>query len=181
MQSFVHLSIMYWLYTALQYQSSMLSNFLVLHTSASISSKPAAFLFLIFLSNTLGSSRINCQSLMSSGLLRIFVIGSSVTLGDSPNTFLKCCFCTCICSSWVEAFSLALMVHFLLLTSFTVCHAMLDYLSSTESLILLIWFWMYCVCSFRYALFSSLCAWALACFGFLLLHRDTVFMSSYFF
>ena len=79
MQSFVHQSIMFWLYAALKYRSSMSSNFLVFHASAGISSRPAAFLFLILHSTT--SSCVNCPSLMSSGLLMIFVIGSSVTLG----------------------------------------------------------------------------------------------------
>ena len=46
----------------------MLSNFLAFNTSGSISSRTAAFLFLIFLSTTLSSSYINCPSLMSSWL-----------------------------------------------------------------------------------------------------------------
>ena len=48
MQSYVHLSIVFWLYTVLQYRSSRSSNFLVFHTSGGISLSPAAFLFLIF-------------------------------------------------------------------------------------------------------------------------------------
>ena len=160
---------------ALQYWSSMSSDFLVFHTSRGISSRPATFQFLIFLSTTLSSSCVNCPMLRSSGLLMIFERSSSVTLGDFPSRFLKCCFHWCIHSTWLAAFCLALVSLFLLLTSFTVSHALLDYPSSTESLILLIWFWMYSVCSFRYALFSSLCAflsfWALALFGFLLLHN----------
>ena len=160
----------------------MLSNFLVFNISRGISSRPSAFLFLIFLRTTSSSSCVNCPSLMSSWLLMIFVICSSVTLGDFPSRFLKCCFHRYIHSSWLAVFSLALVLLFLLLTSFTVCHAIL---SSTESLTLLIWFWMYSICSFRYALFSSLCAflsfWALALFGFLLLHRDAVFTLSHFF
>ena len=111
-----------------------------------------------FLSTTSCSSCVNCPSLMSSRLQMIFVIGSSVTLGDFPSRFLKCCFNRYIRSSWLEAFCLALVMLFLLLTSFNVCHAILDCLSSTDFLILLIWSWMYSVCSFRYALFSSLCA-----------------------
>ena len=51
---------------------------------------------------------------------------------------------------WFAAFSFALAVFFLLLTLFIVCQAILDCLSSTESLILSIWFWMYSVCSFIY-------------------------------
>ena len=61
---------------------------------------------------------------------------------------------------WVFLFLLrvAFTVLFLLLTSFTVCHAILHYLSSSESLILLIWFFMHSVCSFRYMLANSFCA-----------------------
>ena len=46
MQPFVPL--MFWLYTVLQYQNSMSSNFLVLYTSGAISSIPVAFLFFYF-------------------------------------------------------------------------------------------------------------------------------------
>ena len=122
---------------------------------------------------------------MSLWLLIISVIYSSVTYGDFPIRFLKCSFHKCIRSSWRAAFSLALPVLFLLLTSFTVCHAILGRLSSTESLILLIQSCIYSVCSFRYALVSSprafLNFWTLALLGFLLLHRDAVFTSSRFF
>ena len=112
---------------------------------------------------------------MSSWLLIIFAISSSVT----------CYFHRCICASWLEFFSLSLAVLFLLLTSFTVCYAILDCLPSTESLISLIWFGMYFVSSFRYAFVGSNCAflsfWALILVGFLLLHRDVVFTSARFF
>ena len=87
----------------------------------------------------------------------------------------------CIRFSWLAAFSLALKVLFLLLTSFIVCHAIRDCLSSTECRILLIWSLMYSVYSFMYALISSLCAflsfWPLALVGFLLLHRDAGFFA----
>ena len=59
---------------------------------------------------------------------------------------------------WFAAFNFVL---FLLFTSFIVCLAILDCLSSTESLILSIWFCMYSFCSFRcmpanwYCAFSS--------------------------
>ena len=109
----------------------------------------------------------------------------SVTLGDFPSRFFKHSFHMCIRSSWQAAFSLALDVLFLLLTSFTVCDAVWSCLSSTEFLILLIWPWMYSICSFWYALISSLSAflrfWRLALVGFLLLHRDGVFTLSCFF
>ena len=67
----------------------MSSNCLVFHTSGGISSSPAAFLFLIFLSTESSSSRVNSPSLMSNCLLIILVIGSCITsvgfLVDSRN------------------------------------------------------------------------------------------------
>ena len=121
---------------------------------------------------------------MSNCLLIILVIGSSVTLGGFPGKLAKWCFQSCIRSCWLIAFSLAFAVLFLLHTSFTVCHAILDCLSSTVSLILLIWFCMYSVCSFRYMLANSFCAFlcfrVLVLVGFLLLHLETVFTSALF-
>ena len=76
-------------------------------------------------------------------LLIILVIGSCVTFGGFPSRFSKYCFHSFILSCWFAAFSLALVVLFLLLTSFIICPAILDCLSSTESLILSIWFCMY--------------------------------------
>ena len=73
MHPFIHLSIGFWLYTALQCQSSMSSNCLVFHTSRGISSRPAAFLFLIFLRTESSSSCVNGPSLMSNCLLIILV------------------------------------------------------------------------------------------------------------
>ena len=142
MHPFIHLSIGFWLYTALQCRSSMSSNCLVFHTSGGISSSLAAFLFLIFLRTESSSSCVNCPSLMSNCLLIILVIGSCVIFGGFPSKFSKCCFHSFILSCWFAAFSFALAVFFLLLTSFIVCQAILDCLSSTESLILSIWFWM---------------------------------------
>ena len=163
----------------------MSSNSLVLYTSGGISSSPAAFLFLIFLSTESSTSCINCPSLMSNCLLIILMIGSCITFGGFLSKFLKCCFHSWFCSSWLVAFSLAFAVLFLLLTSFTVCHAILDCLSSTEFLILLIWFCMYSVCPFRYMLANSFCAFlsfrALVLVEFFLLHLEAVFMSACFF
>ena len=154
----------------LQFRSCMLSNFLAFHTSGGISSRPAAFLFLIFLS-TESSSCVNCPSLMSSWLQIIFAIGSSVTFWGFPSEFLKSYFYVRSRSSGL----VALAVLFLLLILFTACHTILDCLSSTVSLILLIWFCMYSVCSFTYTLVSSFCAflsfWALILVGFLLFQR----------
>ena len=116
------------------------------------------FLFLIFLSIESSSSWVNGPSLMSNCLLIILMISSWVTSGGFPSKLSKCCFHRCIRSCWLVAFSLALAVLFLLLTSFIVCHVILDCLSSTESLILSIWFCMYSVCSFRYMLGNSFCA-----------------------
>ena len=114
--------------------------------------KPCCFSILNFFSTESSSSCVNCPSLKSNWLLIIFVIGSCVIFGCFPSKFTKCCFHKCICSSWLVAFCLAFAVLFLLLTTFTVCHAILDCLSSTESLILWIWFCIYSVCSFSYML-----------------------------
>ena len=62
---------------------------------------------------------------MSNCLLVILVIGSCVTLGGFLSKFSKY-FHRCICSCWLVAFSWAFAVLFLLLTSFTVCHAIRD-------------------------------------------------------
>ena len=123
-----------------------------------ISSSPAAFLFLIFLRTESSSSCVNGPSLMSNCLLIILVIGSCVIFGGFPSKFSKCCFNSFILSCWFAALSFALAVFFLLLTSFIVCQAILDCLSSTESLILSIWFWMYSVCSFIYMPANWYCA-----------------------
>ena len=92
---------------------------------------------------------MNGPSLMSNSLLIILVIGSWVTSGGFPSRFSKYCFHSSILSCWFVAFNLALAVLFLLLTSFIVCQAILDCLSSTESLILSIRFCTYSVGSFR--------------------------------
>ena len=163
----------------------MSSNSLVFHTSGGISSSPVAFLFLIFLSTQSSCSCVDCPSLMSNWLLIIFVIGSCLTFGGFPSKFSKCCFHRCIRSSWLVAFSLAFAVLFLLLTSIAVNHAILDCLSSTESLILSIWFCMYAVCSYWYVLANSFCVFlsfkALILVGFLLLHLEAVFTATRFF
>ena len=96
--------------------------------------QPCCFSIFNFLSIESSSSRVNSPCLMSNTLLIILVICSCVTFGDFPSNFSKCCFHRCIRSCWLEAFSLALELLFLRLTSFIVCHAILDCLSSTESL-----------------------------------------------
>ena len=123
-----------------------------------ISSSHAAFLFLIFLRTESSSSCVNGPSLMSNCLLIILVIGSCVIFGGFLSRFSKRYFHSFILSCWLAAFSFALPVLFLLLTSFIVCQAILDCLSSTESLILFIWFWMYSVCSFIYMAANWYCA-----------------------
>ena len=74
---------------------------------------------------------------------------------------------------------------FILLTLFTVCQAILDCLSSTESLILLIWYCMYSVHSFRHMFINLFCVFlsfmTLILVGFLLFHLEAVFMSARFF
>ena len=135
----------------------MSSSCLVFHISRGIS---AAFLFLIFLRTESSSSLVNRPSLMSNCLLIILVIGSFVTFGGFPSRLSKCCFHSLILSCWFAAFNFALAVLFLLLTSFIVYQAILDCLSSTESLILSIWFCMYSVGSFRYMPANWCCAFS---------------------
>ena len=121
---------------------------------------------------------------MSYWLLVFQVIGSCVTFGRFHRRFSKCCFHSFILSCWFVTFSLAFAVPFLLLTSFILRHTVLDCLSSTESLILSIWFCMYFVCSFRYMLANSFCTFlsfrAFLFAGFFLLHLDAVFTSARF-
>ena len=151
---------------------------LVFHTSGDILLSHASFLFLIFICTESSSSCVNCPILMSSWLLIILVIGSYVAFEGFLSKFSKWCFHWCIRSSWLVAFT----VLFFLLTSFTICHAILDCLSSTVSLILLIWFCMYSVCSSRYTWGNWLCAflifWALILVGFLLFSLGSVFFTS---
>ena len=124
----------------------MLSNSLVFHTSGGISSSPAAFLFLIFLSTELRSPCVNCPCLMSIWLLIIFMIGSCVTFGSFPRKFLKMLF------PQVYSFFLAVNFQLSFLGALPSAHFVycLPCLSSTKSLILLIWFCMYSVCSFSH-------------------------------
>ena len=157
----------------------MSSNCLVFHTYGWISSSPATFLFLIFLSNESSSSGVNGPSLMSNCLLIILVIGSCETFGRFPSRFWKCCFYSFIRSCWF----VALAVLFLLLTSFIVCRAILDCLYSTESLILS--FAFVCILSvllgicllIHFVPFFSFRAFALVVF--FLLHLGAVFMSAH--
>ena len=140
---------------------TMSSNNLVLYTSGGISSNPAAFILLIFLRTETSSSWVKGLSLISNCLLIIMVIGLCVTFGWFPSRFSKCCFLSFSLSGWFVVFNLALVVLFLLLTLFIDCQAILDCLSSTESLILSIWFCMYSVCSFRYMPVNWYCAFFL--------------------
>ena len=115
---------------ALPCRSSMSLNCPVFHTSGGIPSSPVAFLFLIFLSTEWSSSWVKGPSLMSNCLLINLLSGSC---GGFPCRFLKCCFHSFIPSYWFVAFNLALAVLFLLLTSFIVCHAILDCLGPARS------------------------------------------------
>ena len=83
----------------------------------------------------LGGVASRTCSILNKYIIIILVIGSCVTFGAFPGRFWKCCFHSFIRSYWFVAFSLALSVLFLLPPSFIVCLAILDCLSSTESLI----------------------------------------------
>ena len=120
--------------------------------------KPGSFPTFNFSKNPVEFFLSKRSNLMSNCLLIILVIGSCVTFGGFPSRFSKCCFHSFILSCWFAAYSFALTVLFLLLTSFIVYQAILDCLSSTESLILSIWFCMYSVCSFIYMPGNWYCA-----------------------
>ena len=120
--------------------------------------QPCSFLIFNFSENRVKFFLCERSLFKSICLLIILVIGSCVIFGGFPSRFSKCCFHSFILFCWFAAFSFALAVFFLLLTSFIVCQAILDCLSSTESLILSIWFWMYSVCSFIYMPANWYCA-----------------------
>ena len=117
--------------------------------------------FWTFLSTESSSSWVNDPSLLlivSNCLFIIIVISSWVTFRGFLSRFSKCGFNRCIRSCSLVVFSLALAVLSLQLTSFILCYAIVDCLLLTESLILSILFCMYSVCSFRYMLADSFCA-----------------------
>ena len=121
----------------------MSSNFLVFHTFGGISSRPATFLFLIFVSITSSSPWVNCLSLMSCWILIIFMIGLSVTLGDFPSRLVKCSFHTCIRSSGLAAFSLALEVLLYVYRSLSLSLFLSFFLSLSLSLSIYIYIYIY--------------------------------------
>ena len=89
--------------------------------------------FLICLCTESSCPGVNSPILMSSWLLIMLGSISSVTFGGFLSKFSKCCFHKCIQSSWLAAFSLTHAVHFLLLTSFTVCHVQDPECSPTQN------------------------------------------------
>ena len=123
MHPFIHLSIGFWLYTSLLEQYVVEFSGLLHFWGYFI--EPCCLSIFNFFSTVSTSSWVNGPSLMSNCLLIILVIGSWVASGGFPSKFSKCCFQRCIRSCWLVAFSLALAVLFLLLTSFIVYHAIL--------------------------------------------------------
>ena len=147
-------------------------NLLVFYTSGGISSGPAVFLLSIFVSTMLSSFSVTCPSLMSSGLLIIFVIGLSVKFAIR---FLKCSFHFYILSSWLGAFSFVLEVLFLLS-----CYSWLSIYRISNFIDCP---WMYSSCSFLVSaslLWAFLSYCALTFDGFLLLNKNAIFMLSRF-
>ena len=162
----------------LQCWSSTLLNCLIFHTPGGISSSPAVFLFLIFLSTESSSSCVNGPSLMSNCLLIILVIGSCVTFGGFPSKFLKCCFYRCIRSCWLAAFSLAFASAFPSANFIyhLPCYPRLFIFNWVSNLIDLI------ICILFVLLGNSFCAFlscrALVLVGFFLLHLEAFFTSA---
>ena len=155
MQSFIHLSIVFLLYTALLNQSRKSSNFLVFHISCDILSRSTALLLLIFVCNRLGSSWENCPSFISSWLLIIFVRGLSVTSGKFPNTFLKSSFYIHIRSCQAD-FSFTIEEFFYIINC-------LPYVSSFFIIDRVSYFfirpWIYYFCSFWYVCVRNMFVW----------------------
>ena len=156
----------------------MLSYCLVFYTSGGISSRPAAFLFKIFLSTESISSRVNCPSLMSNCILIILVIGSCVTFGGFPRRFSKSCFHSFIRSCWFEAFTLALAAHFAYRLQ---RYSRLPIFHWVSNLIYLI-LYVFCRFFFRYMLANLFCSFfysfkVFVLVGFFLLHLEAVFTS----
>ena len=142
-----------------------------------ISSSPAAFLFLVFLSTESSSSRVNDPSLMFYCLPIILVIGLCVTFAGFPSRFSKCCF----------QFYSFLLVYGL---QFSFCSLRLSlpgyprlpifpWVSNLIYLILYVY-----VCSFRHMLANSFRAFfsfrAFVFVGLLQLHLEAVFTSARF-
>ena len=104
------------------------------------------------------------------------MIGLCVTLGEFPRRFLKSSH-TNTASSGQRAFSCALEVVFLLLTSYSVCHARLSILYRVSYLIdltLNVYYYFFLVCVSKSSFwFLNFCPLALV--GFLLLYRILFF------
>ena len=137
---FVYFSILFRLTIALP-NRSISFNFFVFRTSEGISSKLAAFLFLI--------------SILRQVLINNF-FGWFISDFERASVykFLKCFFHFWALSYWLVAFS-TVDVIFLPLPLFTICHANHDCLS-TKFFILLIWPWMNVVELYFLVRFSSL-------------------------
>ena len=165
----------------LQNQRCKLSNFLVFYISGSISSRPAAFLFLIFLSTSLNSSWINSPMTIFSWPLIIFRIGLFVTLGKLPSRFLKCSFHICIRSSWLASFTFSLWLFFFcsIHSLFVIVYLLPSFLFYCFNLeyILFVIFGVYYFSLYLLKFLRVGICWV----TFLLLHKITVFTLSRFF
>ena len=115
-------------------------------------------LFLIFVCNASRSSCVNCPCLMSSWLFIISCDSFIRNLMGFSKQILEMFFPQMYSFFWLTAFSLTLVVLFLLFTSLTVCCFIQNCLSSTKFLILLNSSCVYFDCSFMYGLFNSLYA-----------------------
>ena len=109
------------------------SMFPAFQTLGGISSRSAAFLFLIFSQYCIKSPSVNSPCLTSSWPLMIFWIGLSVISGGFLSRFLKCSFHFRNLSSWKATFILLLMcsslcsVHLLSAVLFVIVYLQLTY------------------------------------------------------
>ena len=108
MQPFVCFSVVFCLYTMLHNQRSMSSNTLIVYSWGCISSRPAAFLLVIFFSMVSSSFSVNYPS-----FLLIFSVDLSVIPGGFWSSYLKCSFHLWSYSSWLAGLNFALEVLFL--------------------------------------------------------------------
>ena len=157
----------------------MSSNTLVFQTSGSISSLPAAFIFLFFQYNVKVSL---CKTCSFDVLSAIDIFGNkdfSVIYGGFPIRFLKRYFYLRSISFWRAAFCIVLYVLFYLLTSFSFFFDIYHYLSPTKFLLLSICLWMYSNCNFclSWIVLSVRCH----LLGFILFSKDTFWSCLVFF
>ena len=114
----------------------------------------------------------------------MYISCTHIWLGEFPSRFFKCYFHVCIHCSWLAAFSLALKVlfffsHFIYCLPGYLWLSIFYWLSSFIDLTLNVFLLFFLVCVTSLCALLSFCVWTFE--GFLLLHKDIIFMSFDFF